>query len=37
MLQEVVDGKADLTFTVSVDLMPDFDVTDPAQAVGSSG
>jgi trigger factor len=27
-VQQVVDGKADLEFTVTVDLMPDFDVTD---------
>jgi trigger factor len=27
-LQEVVDGKSDLEFTVKVDLMPDFDVSD---------
>ncbi len=30
-VQEVVDGKADLTFTVTVDLMPDFATTDPAK------
>ncbi len=27
-LQEVVDGKADLEFTVKVDLMPDFELAD---------
>ncbi|HXS06485.1 MAG TPA: trigger factor [Rhizomicrobium sp.] len=27
-VQEVVDGKADLQFTVTVDLMPDFETTD---------
>src|ERR1700742_1180018 len=27
-VQQVVDGKADLQFTVIVDLMPDFQVTD---------
>ncbi|HTL30036.1 MAG TPA: trigger factor [Tepidisphaeraceae bacterium] len=27
-LQEVVDGKADLEFTVKVDLMPEFDLAD---------
>lgn len=27
-VQQVVDGKADLEFTVTVDLMPDFEVTD---------
>src|SRR5580692_6697101 len=30
-VQQVVDGKADLTFTVTVDLMPDFAVTDVSQ------
>jgi trigger factor len=30
-VQQVVDGKADLTFTVTVDLMPDFVVSDPAK------
>ena len=30
-VQAVVDGKADLTFTVIVDLMPEFQVTDVAQ------
>src|SRR3984957_15314316 len=30
-VQEVVDGKADLQFTVTVDLMPDFAVTDVSQ------
>ncbi len=30
-VQQVVDGKADLTFTVTVDLMPDFAVTDISQ------
>jgi trigger factor len=27
-LEQVMDGKADLEFTVKVDLMPDFDLTD---------
>ena len=27
-LEQVVDGKADLEFTVKVDLMPDFDLAD---------
>jgi trigger factor len=27
-VQEVVDGKADLQFTITVDLMPEFDTTD---------
>jgi trigger factor len=27
-VQQVVDGKADLTFTVTIDLMPDFEITD---------
>src|SRR5471032_2728885 len=27
-VQDVVDGKADLAFTVTVDLMPEFDTTD---------
>jgi trigger factor len=27
-VQQVVDGKADLEFTIKVDLMPDFDLTD---------
>jgi trigger factor len=27
-VQQVIDGNADLEFTVKVDLMPDFDVTD---------
>jgi len=27
-LEQVMDGKADLEFTVTVDLMPDFDLTD---------
>jgi len=27
-MQQVVDGKSDLEFTVKVDLMPDFEVTD---------
>jgi len=27
-VQQVVDGKADLTFTVTIDLMPDFAITD---------
>jgi trigger factor len=30
-VQQVVDGKADLTFTVTVDLMPDFQVGDVTQ------
>jgi trigger factor len=30
-LQQVVDGKSDLEFTVKVDLMPDFELTDPAK------
>ena len=30
-VQQVVDGKADLTFTVTVDLMPDFETSDPAK------
>jgi trigger factor len=30
-VQQVVDGKADLTFTVTVDLMPDFQTSDPAK------
>jgi len=30
-IQEVVDGKSDLEFTVKVDLMPDFELTDPAK------
>src|SRR5215469_7312451 len=30
-IQQVVDGKADLEFTVKVDLMPDFDVSDVAK------
>jgi len=30
-VQQVVDGKADLTFTVTVDLMPDFETTDVAK------
>jgi trigger factor len=30
-VQQVVDGKADLQFTVTVDLMPDFDTTDVAK------
>ena len=29
-VQQVVDGKADLTFTVTVNLMPDFQTADPA-------
>ncbi|HEX3755811.1 MAG TPA: trigger factor [Rhizomicrobium sp.] len=29
-VNQVVDGKADLTFTVTVDLMPDFVTADPA-------
>ncbi len=28
MSKQVVDGKADLEFTVKVDLMPDFELTD---------
>src|SRR6185503_3174486 len=27
-LEQVMDGKADLEFTVTVDLMPDFELTD---------
>jgi trigger factor len=27
-LEQVIDGKADLEFTIKVDLMPDFDLTD---------
>ncbi|MGA9796607.1 MAG: trigger factor, partial [Rhizomicrobium sp.] len=30
-IQEVVDGKSDLEFTVKVDLMPDFEVADVAK------
>src|ERR1700757_4165078 len=30
-VQEVVDGKADLQFTVTVDLMPDFQIADVSQ------
>lgn len=30
-LQAVVEGKADLEFTVKVDLMPDFQLNDPAK------
>ncbi|MBU6472289.1 MAG: trigger factor [Alphaproteobacteria bacterium] len=30
-LQPVVEGKADLEFTVKVDLMPDFELADPAK------
>ncbi len=30
-VQEVVDGKADLTFTVTVDLMPDFETANVAK------
>src|ERR1700760_3794893 len=30
-VQQVVDGKADLQFTVTVDLMPDFTTTDVSQ------
>ena len=30
-LQQVVDGKADLEFTVKVDLMPDFELCDPSK------
>jgi trigger factor len=30
-LEAVVEGKADLEFTVTVDLMPDFELTDPAK------
>jgi trigger factor len=30
-VQQVVDGKADLTFTVTVDLMPDFQAADVSQ------
>ena len=30
-VEDVVEGKADLTFKVIVDLMPDFDIADPAK------
>jgi trigger factor len=30
-VQQVVDGKADLQFTVTVDLMPDFQISDVSQ------
>ncbi len=30
-LEQVVEGKADLEFTVTIDLMPDFELTDPAK------
>ena len=30
-LQQVVDGKSDLEFTVKIDLMPDFELTDPSK------
>ena len=30
-IEKVVDGKADLEFTVKVDLMPDFELADPAK------
>jgi trigger factor len=30
-IQQVVDGKSDLEFTVKVDLMPDFELTDVAK------
>ncbi|HUJ03283.1 MAG TPA: trigger factor [Rhizomicrobium sp.] len=30
-LEDVVEGKADLEFTVTVDLMPDFELADPAK------
>ena len=30
-VQQVVDGKADLQFTVTVDLMPDFETADVAK------
>ncbi|MBV9991517.1 MAG: trigger factor [Alphaproteobacteria bacterium] len=30
-IEQVVDGKADLEFTVKVDLMPDFELADPAK------
>src|ERR1700742_1688287 len=30
-LEQVVEGKADLEFTVKVDLMPDFDLADPSK------
>ena len=30
-LEKVVDGKADLEFTIKVDLMPDFELTDVAK------
>ena len=32
-VQQVVDGKADLQFTVTVDLMPEFDTTDVSKLV----
>src|ERR1700749_1853830 len=30
-IEQVVDGKADLEFTITVDLMPEFDLTDVAK------
>lgn len=30
-LEQVVEGKADLEFTVTVDLMPDFELVDPSK------
>ena len=30
-IEQVMNGKADLEFTVKVDLMPDFELTDPAK------
>src|SRR6201998_2513376 len=30
-VEDVVEGKADLTFKVIVDLMPDFEIADPAK------
>lgn len=30
-LEQVVAGKADLEFTIKIDLMPDFELTDPAK------
>src|ERR1700760_2917421 len=33
-VEDAVDGKSDLTFKVIVDLMPDFETTDPAKLTG---
>jgi trigger factor len=30
-VEDVVDGKSDLTFKVIVDLMPEFETSDPAK------